>query len=294
MSTDQLASFIEAIRRKYPDLTVRSARLDSHGQNNDVLVINDEFIFRFPRYAEGIKRLAIETTLLAGIQPHVTLSVPGITFENLAAQTVGAAFVGYHLIAGVPLSHENFQAIRDERVMQTFAQQLAGFLKELHQIPVETPLSYQLPIFDTIDECVDIYTRMRDKCFPFMRPDARDWAVHHFESFLNNPHHFEYQLVIRHGDFGTTNILFDPQNQVITGVIDFSNAGLGDPAYDFAGLLSSYGEPFLKRCVSTYPEIESFWSRILFYQGTFALLDALFGLENNDSTAFEQGISKYV
>jgi aminoglycoside 2''-phosphotransferase len=127
-----------------------------------------------------------------------------------------------------------------------------------------------------------------------MRQDAREWAIRHFESFLNNPHHFVYESVLRHGDFGATNILFDPQRQVITGIIDFSNAGLGDPAYDFAGLLSSYGESFLKRCTSTYPEIESFWSRILFYQGTFALVEALFGLENNDRKAFESGIRQYL
>jgi len=186
------------------------------------------------------------------------------------------------------------QTIRAEQVLQTLAQQLARFLKELHSIPVETAIGYRLPIFDTIDECVDIYTCIRDKCFPFMRQDSREWAVHHFESFLNNPHHSEYEPVLRHGDFGTTNILFDPQKQVITGIIDFSGAGLGDPAYDFAGLLSSYGESFLKRCLSTYPTIESFWSRILFYQGTFALLEALFGLENNDRKAFESGIRKYV
>jgi aminoglycoside 2''-phosphotransferase len=127
-----------------------------------------------------------------------------------------------------------------------------------------------------------------------MRQDARDWAIHHFESFLNNPHHSEYEPVLRHGDFGTTNILFDPHSQVITGIIDFGGAGLGDPAYDFAVLLSSYGESFLKRCISTYPAIESFWSRILFYQGTFALLEALFGLENDDRKAFENGIRQYV
>jgi aminoglycoside 2''-phosphotransferase len=294
MSTDLQATYIAAILRKYPVFVVHSARLDSHGQHNDVLIINAEFVFRFPRYPEGIKRLEIETALLAGIQNHVTLSVPRITFDNLAAQAVGEAFVGYRLIAGEPLQRQIVQTMLDEQVLQTLAQQLSGFLKEFHQIPVEAAIGSQLPIFDTLDECIDIYTRIRDKCFPYMRQDAREWTIHHFEPFLNNPHHSEYEPVLRHGDFGTTNILFDPQRQVITGIIDFSGAGLGDPAYDFAGLLSSYGESFLKRCVSTYPAIESFWSRILFYQGTFALLEALFGLENNDRKAFENGIRQYV
>ena len=61
-----------------------------------------------------------------------------------------------------------------------------------------------------------------------------------------------------------------------------------------AGLLSSYGEKFLKRCVLTYPDVEDFWTRMLFYQGTFALVEALFGLENNDKVAFESGIAQYI
>lgn len=100
--------------------------------------------------------------------------------------------------------------------------------------------------------------------------------------------------MLKHGDFGTTNILFDLPRQMISGILDFGGAGLGDPAYDFAGLLSSYGEAFLQRCIMTYPEIEAFWDRIIFYQGTFALLEALFGIENHDQAAFESGIANYV
>src|SRR5438309_9960998 len=123
MSSGQQASYIEAILRKYPDFAVHSARLDSHGQNNDALIVNEEFVFRFPRYSEGIKRLEIEAALLAGIQNHVTLSVPCITFDNLAVQTVGEAFIGYRLIAGKPLHRQIMQTIRDEQVLQTLAQQ---------------------------------------------------------------------------------------------------------------------------------------------------------------------------
>ncbi len=64
--------------------------------------------------------------------------------------------------------------------------------------------------------------------------------------------------------------------------------------YDFAGILNGYGEFFLRRFDKTYPEIESFWERIWFYKGTFALLEALFGIENNDKEAFSNGIEAYM
>ncbi len=173
------------------------------------------------------------------------------------------------------------------------ARQLAGFLKGLHAVPVQTAINCSLPLSDTYDEWADIYGRVREKCFLYMRPDACKWASNHFETFLHDARNFQYEPVLKHGDFGTTNILFDRERQVINGIIDFGGAGLGDPAYDFAGILSGYGEPFLRRFAVVYPEIEGFWNRILFYKGIFALLDALFGIENDDREVFESGIADY-
>jgi aminoglycoside 2''-phosphotransferase len=76
-------------------------------------------------------------------------------------------------------------------------------------------------------------------------------------------------------------------------VIDFSGCALGDPAYDFAGLLSGYGEAFVRYCAAGYPDVESLLPRTRFYQGIFALEEALFGIENNDPQAFENGIEGY-
>jgi len=95
----------------------------------------------------------------------------------------------------------------------------------------------------------------------------------------------EIKRVLKHGDFGTSNILFDRQQRTICGVIDFGSSGLGDPAYDLAGLLSCYGEAFVRRCWQVYPEIESFMDRVRFYQGSFALEETLFGIENTDQAA---------
>lgn len=284
--------YLKAIHDKYPDFAVNSVLSNEQGQNNDILIINDEFIFRFPRYTDGIKQLEIEVAILSGIQGYITLPVPGIAFQNLVWD-VGQAFVGYRMIPGEPLRRETLVEISDEKTLDTLAQQLGGFLQELHSVPVHTAITYPLPQSDTAEECTDIYRRIREKCFPYMKPSARRWASQHFEAFLDDSRNFQYEPVLRHGDFGTTNILFDRERQVINGIVDFGGAGLGDPAYDFAGMLSSYGESFLRRFAVVYPEMESFWHRILFYYGTFALLEALFGIENNDRRAFESGIAAY-
>jgi aminoglycoside 2''-phosphotransferase len=140
---------------------------------------------------------------------------------------------------------------------------------------------------------MDLYARIRDKLFPHMRREACAWVSRHFETFLGQVSNFGYVPVLKHGDFGPSNILFNGHKRELAGVIDFSGAGMGDPAYDFAGLLSGYGENFVKLCTHFYPNLDQFYDRVLYYQGTFALLEALFGIENNDLEAFEAGIGMY-
>jgi aminoglycoside 2''-phosphotransferase len=286
--------YVEVIQRAYPDFSVHASKTNTNGQNNDVLIVNDTFVFRFPKYAEGIQRLETEIAILKGIGDCITLPIPRVSFAQITPPVVGQAFVGYRMLSGEALWRETLWKIDDEQTLRNLAQQLAQFLRELHAIPVETIIGYQLVAADTYEEWNDIYARIRAKCFPYMRLDARSWATEHFETFLADAAHFAYKSVLKHGDFGPANILFDAGKQVISGIIDFGGAGPGDPAYDFAGILSSYGEAFLRRFFITYPEMETFWERIVFYQGTFALLEALFGIENQDEGAFKSGIASYV
>jgi aminoglycoside 2''-phosphotransferase len=281
---------LQSIRSAYPDLWIASVEYNGDGQNNDVLVVNGEFIFRFPKYAGALKRLKLETAILTGISGHVSLPVPAPAFVNIEGQAVGEAFMGYRKLAGEPLWRETFRAIDDDGTLERLASQLGGFLKELHSIPAAS-IGCELPVLDTDIKCADLYARIREKLFQYMRPDAREWTEHHFETFLNSERQFD--PVLKHGDFGTSNILFDRGRRTICGVIDFGSSGLGDPAYDLAGLLSSYGEAFVRRCWKVYPAIESCMDRVRFYQGTFALEEAVFGIENGDQAAFESGIEKY-
>ena len=124
-----------------------------------------------------------------------------------------------------------------------------------------------------------------------MRPEARDSITKHFEDYFNNPSLHEYEPAMIHGDFGGSNILFDRDK--ITGIIDFSFAGLDDPARDIAAI-STYGETFFARICRYYPNIESLLERVRFYRGTFALYEALHGFLNDDREAFASGMEEYV
>lgn len=289
----KVALYLDCLQNTFPDLAIASATLNDTGQNSDAVIVNGEMIFRFPKYAHVIEQLKTETAILTGIQGRVPLNIPRPEFVHLDDQAVGEAFTGYRMIPGEPLWRDTFRAIDDEGTVDALAAQLAGFLRALHGTPV-SEIPCDLPVRDTYHDCADLYGRMRAKLFETMRPDARAWAADHFEKFLHDERNFMYQPVLKHGDFGPSNILFDHQTQRIAGIIDFGSSCLGDPAYDFAGLLSGYGEPFVDRCCTAYPEVATFYDRTRFYQGTFALLEALFGIENDDPGAFQDGMASYV
>ena len=290
MTLNTCEAYMQTIRQAYPDLRFTTARLNTQGQNNHVLILDGQTIFRFPKYPHLVEGLKIEVDILRGARAYLPLPIPNPEFLHLEAQ----AFLGYRRLPGVPLQRAVFQEIKNEKTLDGLANQLAGFLKALHNLPARQAIQRELPLYETRQEYQDMFARTQEKLFSFMRPDARQWATNHFETFLGKASNFEYYPVLRHGDFGTSNLLFDAKRQRITGVVDFSSTGLGDPAVDFAGLLSSYGEGFLMRCVRTYPELEGLLPRVRFFRGVFALEEALFGIENGDMEAFRAGISDYI
>jgi aminoglycoside 2''-phosphotransferase len=287
---DATQPFIDAIQAAYPDFVVETAVFNQEGQYNHVLLVNDALIFRFPRFAGGVEQLALETKILTAVQPYLPLPVPNPIYVQFQNPAVGLAFMGYKLIPGEPLMPAAFAKISNKTAV---AAQIAYFLQALHAVPIRDLIDEPLPVSDTEEEWRDVYGRIQTKLFPYMRLDACKGVAHHFESVLNDPSQYQFEPVLRHGDFGTGNLLHDPITQQMSGIIDFGFTVLGDPAFDVAGLLT-YGEPFVQAVAAHYSAVHDFWPRIWFYKGTFALFEALYGIENGDELAFKRGLEAYV
>jgi aminoglycoside 2''-phosphotransferase len=45
---------------------------------------------------------------------------------------------------------------------------------------------------------------------------------------------------------------------------------------------------------AVYPTLDTLWPRIRFYKGTFALLEALYGVEHDDAAALQAGLADYI
>ena len=288
---DKEALYMQAIRAAYPGLDIYTARLHTgEGQFNDIIFINDDLIFRFPRYEESIKDFLREIEVLEKLQGHLTLPIPEPIYVNSETRLVGSVFMGYKLLQGEPLFRHVLNTINEESTLAKIAHQLADFLHGLHNLST-TALGLDLPVNDALAESRKFYSDLQEHVFPVMRREARIAVTRHFEDYFNNPSLQEYEPVMIHGDFGGSNILFDRDR--ISGIIDFSFAGLDDPARDIAAV-STYGETFFARIQRHYPNIDPLLERAKFYRGTFALQEALHGFRNQDREAFERGMEEYV
>lgn len=287
--TTQLCNRIQEI---YPEFKISSVRrLDYEGQFNEVLIVNDAWIFRFPRYLHGIEALRKEAALLRFLQNRFDLEIPKPVYRSLDTATPGLAFVGYRMIRGEPLLPGRLEAIQDETVRDRLARQLTAFLRKLHGLTAEA-LEMDLPVYDRPGAWEAMYAEVREKLYPHMSRAARDRVSEHFEGYLGEPRLHVYRAVLRHGDLGGSNILFDAERRAVQGVIDWGSAGLGDRAVDLAAL-STLGQDFLERVLVGYSTNETLMERVAFYRGTFALQEALAGLRDEDEDAFRRGMAPF-
>jgi aminoglycoside 2''-phosphotransferase len=286
------AEYIASIHAAYPALRIEGIRLNDEGQYNNILIVNDELIFRFPRHAEGIEKLEREIALLDRIRPALPLPIPEPIYRRLVPRAVGQVFAGYRMLPGEPLWRETFAAITDPAILRRLATQLAAFLHDLHTTPTDH-LAALVPADDWRTLWSDLEGEIRTALFPHLPATAQEQIAARFAAFLDDPGNFAFTPAVIHGDFGSGNLLWDAHAGAMTAVIDFASATLGDPALDVAALLT-YDESFVRQGFAVYPAMEAMLPRARFYRSTFMLQEALYGVEHDDPDAVERGLAPYL
>lgn len=278
---NELASYEERIREIAPELVIATLELNREGLLNDIVIVNDQLVFRFAKHDFGFKNLQEEANVLRLLNNYITLQIPEPFYATDDA-------LAYQLIPGEALRRDLLMKLT-ESDQQAIADQLAQFLKELHGVPVSEISDFKVPMADALmkyEGWVKVYQRIREKVFPLLQQHQREWATAHFESHLADESNFEYELKMVDTDIAPYHILFDSQKKRINGIIDFGCAGLGDPAIDIGVVIYQYGESFVARLYELYPQADAYLKRARFYAGAQELRWVLAGIERNESWWF--------
>ncbi len=98
---------------------------------------------------------------------------------------------------------------------------------------------------------------------------------------------------VSHGDLGGENVHVDPTSGHIVGVIDWDDAAPGDPALDLAAIGAHAPPWLLPALLELDPSLAGSQERANAYLGTFALQEALWGVQSGDAAAVASGLQPY-
>jgi len=280
MEAPPLDRYLNEIRAAYPRLQFDRARLDLDGLVNDVVILDEAWVFRFPKDDWAREVLQHEARVLALARRRVSLPLPELELHP--------SFAAYRMIPGRALFREDIFS-RSEPEQEALAEVLGTFLRELHSISAAEAAQYEIGpsgAARTLDHWRELYTRVEQELFPLLMAHQRQWVRRRFAPVLEGELSLEHTPVLVHGDLGQYHLLYDPQANRLNGVIDFGTAGLGDPAVDLAAVIDAFGERFLERMLPYYPGILPALDRARFWASTLELQWALGGLRSGDLSWF--------
>jgi aminoglycoside phosphotransferase (APT) family kinase protein len=252
MTNGREALIAEALGR-----TPRTTLLVDEGYDFEIAIVDDEWVFRFPRRSQVEEALELEIAVLPVLARALPVDVP--RFEHISRVP---PFVGYRLIRGAQMVDEDGAGVRT-------------FLDALHAIDFS-----DLPL-----ERVDWVEAYRNQCAEFERVvvsllgrDERRRAEQLFaevETLVG----FEPRLL--HADLGPEHVLV--RDGRVAGVIDWGDMRVGDPALDYAWFLSG---PFVNWDVDT-----DLRRRARFYHRLAPWYEAHYGVFTNQPDHLERGIA---
>lgn len=236
----------QSLRAHVPELADATISKLGRGLDNTAFLAGDLVL----RVADGHSVLR-EARLLDVVAANVSVPVPVVRFAD-----EDAGVLAYPLLPGRPLL--------DRPAAPGLARPLGRFLSELHAIDAAevdglVPLEQAHPVawLEHLDGPPDLL-RMLHGCVP--APTLR--------------------RVLAHADLGAEHVL--EHDGDITGVIDWSDAAITDPALDFARLYRDFGPDFLAQVLDAYgglSETDDVGERITFFARCAALEDLAFGRE---------------
>ncbi|GLW64053.1 hypothetical protein Arub01_22970 [Actinomadura rubrobrunea] len=253
------------VGERLPGYRVESVAVLGEGEDNAAYVVNGELIVRFAKGGDAagraarVRREAELLGVVAGVSP---LPVPEPVF---VAEEAGC--LAYAKLPGVPLIDAS---VREPRAV---AEELGAFLRALHALPADRVAG----VAEVDDEPMRAWRDEAARTYEALAAHVPDTYRPAVERFLEAPPpEAARELVFSHNDLGIEHVLVDGAR--VTGVIDWSDAAIVDPAADFGRLYRDLGPEALDAALRRYGggEIER---RARFYARCGVLEDMAYGIE---------------
>jgi aminoglycoside phosphotransferase (APT) family kinase protein len=281
-----------AIEAAFPALAVEGCRSLGEGWDSAAWLVNAALIFRFPKRAAVARALGREIVLLPALAPTLPVAIPRFTYvaERGAPTDPVLPFVGYPLLPGVFLD-ELPGALHEASPLLP---QLADFLRALHRFSPTRAVAAGLPAVDWaawVAHWEQFAARLMIGEAARFTPATRIWLVAFHDALLAELRRAERPIALLHHDLALEHLLVTPEGTKLTGVIDWGDIALGDPALDFVGIARACSAATLDTFLTAYgPVDDEFRRRISWYKclAPFHLLG--YGLEIADAAIVAEAV----
>jgi len=238
--------YLQRIKNEFPNLKwTKHRRYQTIPVEPDhvMILLDGKIAFRFEEGCdEG--NLVKECAVLNAVKSR-TKSIPSPEFTFLPKSP---DFVGYKAIQGTRLSPWRFERLSRSKRAEA-AKRLGAFLNGLHNYPVTKA---RILSVEEDDSSVWKRTRGRDifaERSEELTPEVRKIFARWIERSDSVDHSFK--PVLAHSDLWYKHIYHDPSTGRLSGIIDWGDIEITDPAKDFYGFWV-YGESFLDEVLSHY------------------------------------------
>jgi len=288
VNNNEVKSIIE---NTFSKLEIKSIKLIGSGNDSYAYEVNDNIIFKFSRHEKASNNLMKEIEILQFLENKLSINIPKILYVNNDNSNYKYNFAGFSKINGVPLNKKIFEKLTEEE-QNILAQDLANFLKELHN------LNYDKYEEDTLDNYKKDYAKLVELTFNSLDENEKKLINNIYNSIFSNEDLLTTNKSLIHNDFSCGNILFDLNTKRISGIIDFGDSCVSDTDKDFYCLLEEsdeelgreFGIKVLK--YYGYKNIDKILKKSDFHEFYWVFEEILYGYEYKYQEWIDEGLSK--
>ncbi|MET9338481.1 aminoglycoside phosphotransferase family protein [Nonomuraea sp. NPDC003804] len=241
----------------------------TQGWDSVATLVDGRWIERRPRRPEVAGLLMMETTVMPWLAPQLPMRVP---VPHVAGDD--PLVVRHEAVPGDPV----------RELTAAHGRQVGAFLGALHRADVGEAVARGLPD-DAVKGREALVERLRDVVVPLL-PDPR--PAH---ALLDRVAGLPADTVV-HADLGPEHLL--SEGGELTGVIDFSDAHVGDRALDLSWILYGTPRPFADAVAAEYGVSEQERDRALVWHRLGPWHEVLHGLDTDDPSSVESGLAGVV
>jgi aminoglycoside phosphotransferase (APT) family kinase protein len=283
-----LATCRQALRAHAPALELKTLELLGRGWDSESYLVDGRLVARFALTPEALGAFRMEQALLPIVAPAVApVIVPEVELIWPGSSADPQAFALFTRIEGCPPAAPRAPVDRD-----ALATELTGLIHRLHAVPIAalSDVPFDPPNTPWPERLEGFAVLVRRLVWPRLDPARQRRATELLTAVAGAIAEGPIALALLHGDLTTDNLRVDAGGR-LTGLLDFGDALIGDPAFELRTLLSELDLDLARAVVNAYDD--SLWSRVVLYARLLPLEHVVFGLTHDDEDVVTNGLAAF-